>query len=55
MNITQEILARWRSYRNDRRERAQYYRTAKAIRDLPPHIMKDIGWPGAYEPGVSRR
>jgi uncharacterized protein YjiS (DUF1127 family) len=24
-------------------------RTLRAVEELPPHVLKDIGWPGAQE------
>jgi hypothetical protein len=37
------------------RERRAHRQTTDAIADLPPHILRDIGWPGAYERSLKRR
>jgi hypothetical protein len=42
----------WDSYFNyihRMRERRIQRQTAQAIAELPPHILRDIGWPAAYE------
>jgi len=39
----------WRNYSERRREEQVYRNTVNAVSDLPPHILKDIGWPGGYD------
>ncbi len=39
----------WRTYSASRKEHRVHRQTVDAINELPPHILKDIGWPGAYE------
>ncbi|HSO47500.1 MAG TPA: DUF1127 domain-containing protein [Rhizobiaceae bacterium] len=45
MRITDGIINALRAYARHRRER----QTLTAISDLPPHLLKDIGWPGAHD------
>lgn len=43
MRMPTMILDAWRAMERRRRER----QTLSAISDLPPYLLKDIGWPGA--------
>jgi uncharacterized protein YjiS (DUF1127 family) len=43
MRMPTTIIDAWRAYARRRRER----QTVAAITDLPPYLLKDIGWPGA--------
>lgn len=49
------LLDALRSYSERRREEQTYRDTMNAVSDLPPHILKDIGWPGGYERQRVRR
>lgn len=31
------------------RERYAHRQTLQAVSELPPHVLKDIGWPDSYE------
>jgi uncharacterized protein YjiS (DUF1127 family) len=43
MRMPTIILEAWRAMERRRRER----QTLSAISELPPYMLKDIGWPGA--------
>jgi len=43
------IADAWREFARRREERNIQRRTLNAVAELPPHLLKDIGWPGAYE------
>ena len=46
-----ESIGIWRLYTSflDRaRRRSAERRTAAAVSDLPPYLLKDIGWPSGY-------
>lgn len=45
MRITDGIVHVLRSYARHRREK----QTMLAISELPPHLLKDIGWPGGHD------
>ena len=51
MKLTTNLFESWREYSRKRQERASHYKTLTAVSDLPPHLLKDIGWPSAYERG----
>ena len=36
-------------YATRRRDNTAHRETIKAISELPPHLLKDIGWPNAYD------
>ena len=39
-------LTRYMSHRHDNRVHRE---TIQAISELPPHLLRDIGWPNAYD------
>ena len=39
----------WRTYSALRKKQRRHRETIEAVSDLPPHILRDIGWPGRYE------
>jgi uncharacterized protein YjiS (DUF1127 family) len=43
MRMQTMFLDAWRAFERRRRER----QTLSAISELPPYMLKDIGWPGA--------
>jgi uncharacterized protein YjiS (DUF1127 family) len=45
MRFPAKIVQAWHDYARRSRER----RTIAAISELPPHLLKDIGWPGAHD------
>jgi uncharacterized protein YjiS (DUF1127 family) len=45
MRFPEKIVQAWHEYTRRARQR----RTIAAISDLPPHLLKDIGWPGAHD------
>lgn len=49
MSLTSELFGAWRRYSSRRQEQRIHRDTIEAVGTLPPHILKDIGWPGAYE------
>ena len=49
MTFTDTLFDTWRHYSTRRRERREHRDTINAVSDLPTHILKDIGWPGAYD------
>lgn len=49
MSMFNAMKDRYQSYRATARERKQYQSAYMAISELPQHILKDIGWPAAYE------
>ena len=51
MRLTTQIFDAWREFARRRRENWEYRRTINAVSDLPPHVLKDIGWPTAYDRG----
>ena len=51
MKITSTILDTWREYARRRSDRITHRATMLAVSELPPHLLKDIGWPADYERG----
>ncbi|GIL00951.1 MAG: hypothetical protein BroJett030_08500 [Alphaproteobacteria bacterium] len=49
MTFPASLFDAWRTYSRQRQERRIHRQTINAVSDLPTHILKDIGWPGAYE------
>jgi len=45
MRFPEKIVLAWHELSRRSRER----RTIAAISELPPHLLKDIGWPGAHD------
>jgi len=39
----------WTRYVARRRDDRAHRETIEAISNLPPHLLKDIGWPNAYD------
>jgi uncharacterized protein YjiS (DUF1127 family) len=54
MNFT-NISEAWREFTRRRESRVAQRRTMLAISELPPHLLKDIGWPGEWETRRGRR
>lgn len=46
--LVDDVIARWRCYRNDAR-------TRRIVSNLPPQIRKDIGWPDVLPDHGGRR
>jgi len=44
-----QLFDSWREFSRRRSEDKARMRTVSAISDLPPYLLKDIGWPSAYE------
>lgn len=42
------LVRRWGRMLSDLAVSVQRQRTRRHVNDLPEHILKDIGWPGAY-------
>lgn len=55
MNITTTLADAWRQFTRRREQEVTHRRTMMAVSELPPHLLKDIGWPGAYEAKRGRR
>lgn len=49
MSLTTGFFDAWAGYLSRRRDNREHRQTIDAVSDLPPHILRDIGWPGAYE------
>lgn len=55
MRLTTTLADAWRQFARRRDEDYSHRRTMMAVSELPPHLLKDIGWPASYESRRGRR
>ena len=55
MSLTENFWNAYVGYLDRMRERKLRRRTVKAISDLQPHLLRDIGWPTAFDDNPRRR
>ena len=49
MLFTDAFFDGWTRYLSHRRDDRLHRKTMEEISDLPPHLLKDIGWPNSYD------
>lgn len=49
MSFRQSFVSFAASLLRHSRERYAHRQTLSAVSELPPHMLKDIGWPDSYE------
>jgi Domain of unknown function (DUF1127) len=54
MSLSNDFWSAYFTYFDKMRERRIHRQTVAEISELPEHLRRDIGWPGAYERGRSR-
>ena len=49
MSFTSAVFDGLTRYVTHRRQNRVHRETIQAISNLPPHLLKDIGWPNSYD------